>query len=184
MHSTELGNTGRDRESDDGMRIAGLVQDSIVDGPGFRFAVFTQGCERYCEGCHNPATWDLSGGNVMATGEIIREMLSNPLTDGLTLTGGEPFLQAEECVEIAAAARENGLNVWVYSGFTLEELLNEESSRPAVRKLLELASVLVDGCFILEQRTLSLKWRGSRNQRVIDLPRSLEARQAVEISEN
>ena len=161
------------------MKIAGLVQDSIVDGPGFRFVVFTQGCEQCCEGCHNPATWDKNGGESKTTDEIISEMLSNPLTDGLTLTGGEPFLQAESCVKLASAARENRLNVWAYSGFTFEELISQSGLEPAIAKLLQLTDVLIDGPFILAKRSLSLKWRGSRNQRIIDVPKSLIRGEAV-----
>ena len=106
------------------MRIAGMIQDSIVDGPGFRFTLFTQGCPHDCEGCHNPETHDFSGGSEMSTDEIIRKLLSNPLTDGITFSGGEPFEQSEDCAVIAHAARKNGLNVWAYSGYTFEELLN------------------------------------------------------------
>ena len=161
------------------MKIAGLVQDSIVDGPGFRFVVFAQGCELCCEGCHNPATWDIDGGASMTTDEIIAEMLSNPLTDGLTLSGGEPFLQAADCVKIASAARENRLNVWLYSGSTYEELVAKSGIKPVIGELLQLTDVLIDGPFMLAGRTLSLKWRGSRNQRVVDVQKSLERGEAV-----
>ena len=164
------------------MRIAGMVQDSIVDGPGFRFVVFAQGCEMCCEGCHNPATWDQSGGTEISVDELIAEMLGNPLTDGLTLSGGEPFLQAAECVKLAAAAREKNLNVWAYSGYTFEELMLGARSEPPVRDLLDLIDVLVDGKFVLAERTLSLKWRGSRNQRALDLQKSIETGQAVEFN--
>ena len=163
------------------MRIAGTVQDSIVDGPGFRFVVFTQGCELRCEGCHNPATWEKDGGVDTTVGELIKDMLGNPLTDGLTLSGGEPFLQAAECEKLAAAARENGLNVWAYTGSTFEELVVKAESEPPVGALLECVDVLVDGPFRLAERTLSLKWRGSRNQRVLDLRKSLEAGKPVEL---
>jgi len=159
------------------MRIADYIQDSIVDGPGLRFVLFTQGCPHRCEGCHNPQTHDFEGGKEMSTDEIIKIMLSNPLTDGLTLSGGEPFSQPEECAVVARAAKEHGLNVWAYSGWTFEELLADE--RPAVRELLELCDVLVDGPFILEQRSLTLKWRGSRNQRVIDVQKSLAAGEVI-----
>jgi anaerobic ribonucleoside-triphosphate reductase activating protein len=161
------------------MRIAGLVQDSYVDGPGVRFAVFVQGCDRRCEGCHNEATWDLGGGSEMSEGEIIARMRSNPLTDGLTLSGGEPFLQAAACATVAAAAHDRGLNVWVFTGFTFEELLSRAWGDPAVGELLRLADVLVDGPFELATRTLSLKWRGSQNQRILDAPRSLADGKAV-----
>ena len=163
------------------MRIAGFIQDSIVDGPGFRFVVFAQGCRRHCEGCHNPATWDADGGVEMTVDDIAAEMLGNPLTDGLTLSGGEPLLQAENCASLASVARENGLNVWVFTGYTFEELMKKASDEPAVKSLLELIDVLIDGAFDLAERTLSLRWRGSRNQRVIDVPKSLAAGKAVEL---
>ena len=164
------------------MRIAGLVQDSIVDGPGLRYVVFVQGCELDCVGCHNPDTRDIDGGYEIPTDEIIAQMLGNPLTDGLTLSGGEPFLQAAECVKLSSAARENGLNVWVYSGYTFEELLFRAQSEQAVGELMKLADVLVDGPFVLAGRTLSLKWRGSRNQRIVDMPRSLSGGKVIELS--
>lgn len=163
------------------MRIAGIAQDSIVDGPGLRFAVFTQGCELSCEGCHNPAARDPNGGTEMTVEDIVAEMTRNPLTDGLTLTGGEPFIQAADCSKIAAAARRCGLNVWVYSGYTYEELTVRAGSDRAVLDLLRLTDVLMDGRFVLRERTLSVKWRGSSNQRAIDVPNSLASGEAVEI---
>jgi anaerobic ribonucleoside-triphosphate reductase activating protein len=108
-------------------------------------------------------------------------MLGNPLTDGLTLSGGEPFLQAAECEKLAAAARVKGLNVWAYTGYTFEELLAVARSDRTVGYLLQLVDVLVDGRFIKEERTLQLKWRGSKNQRVLDAPKSLARRKAVEL---
>jgi len=163
------------------MRIAGLIQDSIVDGPGLRFVVFTQGCELCCEGCHNPNTWDVGGGDEKSTDDVIAEMMKNPLTDGLTLSGGEPFLQAHECVRLAAAARAAGLNVWIYTGYLLEELLDISRDDPVTGELLALTDVLVDGRFILEERTLMLKWRGSSNQRILDVKKSLATGEAVEL---
>ena len=157
------------------MRIAGLTQDSIVDGPGFRFTVFVQGCTHHCEGCHNPQTHDPMGGKEMTTEEIIREMRSNPLTDGLTLSGGEPFDQSEDCLTLARAAKESGLNVWSYSGYLFEQLLADEKKSQLLKEL----DVLVDGPFVLSQRSLALAWRGSRNQRVIDVPKSLAAGEVV-----
>jgi anaerobic ribonucleoside-triphosphate reductase activating protein len=159
------------------MRIAGKIQDSIVDGPGLRFTIFTQGCPHRCPGCHNPDSHDFQGGTEVSAQELIKTMLSNPLTDGVTFSGGEPFSQPEECAEIAQAAKEAGLNVWAYSGWTFEELFAMEE--PAVRRFLECVDVLVDGPFLLEERSLNIKWRGSRNQRLIDVPKSLEKGQAV-----
>ena len=162
------------------MRIAGLVQDSIVDGPGMRFTVFTQGCCHGCEGCHNPETHDKNGGTERSVDEIIKIMLSNPMTDGLTLSGGEPFLQAADCAAIARAAHGAGLNVWAYSGFTFEQLFERAQSDEGVYALLRETDVLVDGKFVLAQRSLSIPWRGSKNQRLIDVPASLSSGAAVE----
>ena len=162
------------------MKIAGLIQDSIVDGPGFRFAVYVQGCKMQCDGCHNPETWDIGGGVEMPVEDIIDQMLKNPLTDGLTLSGGEPFLQAADCARLAAAAREHGLNVWVFSGYKFENLsAAEDDNMPDRSKLLELTDVLVDGPYIAQYRSLSLKWRGSKNQRILDIPKSIAAGRAV-----
>lgn len=160
------------------IRIAGIVDDSIVDGPGFRLTVFVQGCPHHCEGCHNPETHDFSGGRIADTAEIIDQMNDNILLDGVTLSGGEPFCQCAPCAEIARAAHEASLNVWCYSGWTFEELLNGGDEK---RMLLENIDVLVDGRFVLAQRTLEFKWRGSFNQRLIDVPASLKAGRAVEI---
>ncbi len=159
------------------MRIAGLVQDSIVDGPGLRFTVFTQGCAHACPGCHNPETHDFSGGKEMTPEDVIKTMLSNPLSDGVTLSGGDPFYQAADCLKIAKAAHENGLNVWSYTGFTFEDLLAEGD--PDRLALLRETDVLIDGPFILAERTLSLPWRGSKNQRIIDVKASLQKGEAV-----
>lgn len=159
------------------MKIYGLVQDSIVDGPGFRFTCFVQGCPHHCPGCHNPDSHDPDGGKTMTTDEVIAAMRSNPLTDGLTLSGGEPFAQAEDCLTVARAAHESGLSVWSYSGWTFEYLLN--NGNEAQKALLRELDVLVDGPFVLSERSLSLNWRGSRNQRVIDVQASLAGGEIV-----
>ena len=158
------------------IRVAGIVDDSIVDGPGFRLTVFTQGCPHDCPGCHNPETHPFDGGKIMDTGAIVKMLSENPLLDGVTLSGGDPFCQIAPCAEIARAAKEIGLTVWAYSGWTFEELL----ARPDAMPLLETVDVLVDGPFVLAQRTLELRFRGSRNQRLIDVPASLAAGHAVE----
>lgn len=149
------------------MRIYGLVQDSIVDGVGLRFVCFVQGCPHHCPGCHNPDSHDPSGGTEMTVDEIAKQMLSNPLTDGLTLSGGEPFEQAEDCMVIARAAHDHGLNVWCYTGYTLEHL--REHGTLEQKLLLDEVDVLVDGRYMEEKRSLALEWRGSSNQRVINL---------------
>ena len=147
------------------MRIHNTLHDSIVDGPGLRYVVFTQGCPHGCPGCHNPETHDPENGRDVPVEEIIKDMLKNPLTDGLTLTGGEPFLQPKDCAALARAARAAGLNVWCYSGWTLEEL----SAMPEAQVLLRELDVLVDGPYLQAERSLTLPWRGSENQRILPL---------------
>lgn len=145
------------------IRIAGVIPESIVDGEGIRYAIFMQGCLRHCEGCHNPATHPLDGGKIVDTDELIAAIKKNPLLSGITLTGGEPLLQIPPAIELAKATKNLGLNVWCYTGYTLEEI------PPAAQELLKFVDVLVDGSFILAQRDLELDFRGSSNQRVIDL---------------
>ena len=162
------------------MRVAGIVNDSIVDGPGFRLAVFAQGCPHACPGCHNPQTHDFSGGFELDTELIVEKMRKNPLLDGLTLTGGEPFCQPQACAALAKAAKEMGLNVWCYTGYTFEELM--KASHSDQMNLLRYLDVLVDGRFRLEKRTLECRFRGSSNQRILDVARSLAENTAVEKS--
>ena len=159
------------------MKIYGLVQDSIVDGPGWRFVCFVQGCPHHCPGCHNPDSHDPLGGKEMTVEEVAKELLSNPLTDGLTLSGGEPFAQAGDCLELAKIAHSHGLNVWSYSGWTFEHLRDHGTEEQ--KALLGEIDVLVDGPFVLAERSLALSWRGSRNQRVIDVPASLARGEVV-----
>lgn len=162
------------------IRIAGIVNDSIVDGPGFRLAVFTQGCPHDCPGCHNPKTHAFDGGRLESTDRIVETMAENPLLDGITLTGGEPFCQPEACARLAHEAKRLGLNVWAYSGWTYEQLMKRAEDEPQIHSLLSAVDVLVDGPFLLSQRTLELRFRGSKNQRLIDVPASLAAEHAVE----
>ena len=148
-------------------RISGIARDSIVDGEGIRLTVFTQGCPRRCPGCHNPETQPLVGGRTTTVGAVVAELDENPLLTGLTLSGGEPFLQPGALLPLARAAHARGLDVWSYTGFTLEELRAQGDTD--VDALLEELDVLVDGDYREELRDLTLHFRGSRNQRVIDL---------------
>ena len=159
------------------IRIAGLVPESFVDGDGIRFAIFMQGCRRNCAGCHNPETHDLNGGRLVDTDEIISAIKKNPLLDGITLTGGEPLLQISAADELARAAKNFGLSVWCYTGYTFENL------PPEAEPLLENVDVLIDGEFIEGLRDLDLQFRGSRNQRVIDLKKTRARNELVLWSE-
>lgn len=158
------------------IRIADIVQDSIVDGTGMRLAIFVQGCPHHCNGCHNPGTHDFTGGEEMDVEQIIAMMDSNPMLDGITLSGGEPFCQCAACLEIAKAAHERGLNVWAYSGWMFYDLALDAGRRT----LLEEVDVLVDGRYIKDLRTLELPFRGSSNQRLVNVKRSLKEGHVVE----
>lgn len=159
------------------IRLAGMEPESIVDGPGYRFAVFVQGCPHHCPGCHNPQTHDFNGGHMADTDDIIAYLGKNPLVRGVTLSGGEPMMQPEPLRLIAQAAKKRGMNVWCYTGFTLEKLLEER--REDRMRLLECIDVLVDGPYLSHERSLDLLYRGSRNQRLIDMPATLKAGQIV-----
>ena len=154
------------------IRIAGTVDDSIVDGPGIRYTVFTQGCPHHCPGCHNPKTHAQDGGYTVDTEKIVAQLRANPLLDGLTLSGGEPFEQPAACSELARQAHVLGLKVWCDTGYTGEVLLTAKN--PAWEALLQQVDVLVDGPFLLGERSLELQYRGSKNQRLLDMPRTLE----------
>lgn len=152
-----------------------LTFDSIVDGPGLRMVIWTQGCIHNCKGCHNPQTHTLNEGYEVDTEEVIDKIKSLKLQKGITLSGGEPFLQPEALEKVAQEARSKGLDVWAYTGFTFEQLLdkNNESYFKNLN-LLRHVDVLVDGKFIEEKKDISLKFRGSSNQRIIDVARSLK----------
>ena len=151
------------------INVAGIVEESIVDGEGFRFVVFCQGCPHHCVGCHNPSSWSFEEKEMVDADDIYQKMIKNPMLDGLTLSGGEPFMQVDALVELAKKVKPK-YNIWCYTGFTFEELLRDEHKM----KLLNLIDVLVDGRFELSQRDLTLTFKGSRNQRIIDVQKSLE----------
>ena len=161
------------------LRIAGIVPESVVDGPGFRYTVFTQGCRHNCKGCHNPQTHDFNGGYTVDTDDLFAEMMEDPLIRGLTFSGGDPFEQPAPLAELARKAHAAGKDIMVYTGYTVEQLTQKAASDPATAALLAQTDILIDGPFILEQRNLELKFRGSDNQRVIDVPASLRQGTAV-----
>ena len=160
--------------------IFGTVDDSIVDGPGIRFSVFTQGCKHSCPGCHNPKAQPFDGGQEIDLDELKAKIAANPLLAGITLTGGEPFEQPQPLLELTHWAKQRGLGVWAYSGYLFERLMLGIPSISA-RELAMAVDVLVDGPYIQAQASHELKWRGSANQRVIDVPASLAAGKVVEL---
>ena len=161
------------------VQIASLINDSIVDGPGLRYAIYVQGCHHRCKGCHNPQTQPFDGGTEMDTEAIWSEIEENPLLSGITFSGGDPVCQPLPLAEIAEKARKNGLSVWCYTGDVFEDIIKKNDDD--VMALLRNVDVLVDGPFVLERRTLELPFRGSTNQRLIDVQASLESKQVKEI---
>lgn len=163
------------------IRLAAPLQyDSIVDGEGMRAVLWTQGCPHNCKGCHNPITHDFNGGFLTDTDTLIEELKVNmQFEDGITLSGGDPFMQVEAVNEIAKYVQSIGKDVWAYTGFTFEKLIEMSKTNEKIIELLNNVDILVDGKFVLEQKSLDLFYMGSRNQRVIDVQKSLIEKEVV-----
>lgn len=159
------------------IRIAGIVNDSIVDGPGLRTAVFVQGCPHRCEGCHNSHTFDFDGGKIYDVDILARQIILDPLVAGVTLSGGEPMCQAKPLAYLAGRIKRAGKDIVVYTGYTFEFLIAEGD--PDRLELLSQCDILIDGPFVLAQRDLTLLYRGSKNQRILDCKKSMQSRTAV-----
>ncbi|MBR1528896.1 MAG: anaerobic ribonucleoside-triphosphate reductase activating protein [Oscillospiraceae bacterium] len=161
------------------LRISGTVNDSIVDGPGFRYTIFTQGCPHHCPGCQNPQTHAFEGGKVVSTSELLANIRKNPLLDGVTFSGGEPFCQAEALAELGREIKKLNLNIMTYTGFELEYLIKNQNQKNHYGDLLAVTDWLVDGEFIESKKSLNLLFRGSSNQRILDLHKSMTAHKPV-----
>lgn len=140
------------------MRIAGVLPFSMVNGDGVRYVIFCQGCAHHCKGCHNPDTWDLNGGSFMTPASLAEDILKHKHIDGITLSGGDPFYQQEECVALLKLLP--GMNVWIYTGFLYEEIQHTQ--------LAKMANVIVDGPFKPELKVEG-QFYGSSNQRIIQV---------------
>ena len=158
---------------------AELQKDSIVDGEGLRAVLWTQGCSHNCPGCHNPSTHDFDGGALVNLEEVYSWIDELEGHDGITLSGGDPMFQPEPCLYIAKYAKKKGLNIWCYTGFTFEELLDRARSDKNIIELLKNIDVLIDGKFKLEQKSYDIKFRGSRNQRILDSKKSIKEKKAI-----
>lgn len=162
------------------IRLFGEANDSIVDGPGLRYTIFTQGCYHNCLGCHNPKSHSIDGGYLKDINEIIADIDENLLLDGITLSGGEPMLQIEPLIEICKTVKQRGLNIVIYSGFTFEQIIKDSK----MRSLLELCDMLIDGKFDQDKKSLSLLYRGSSNQRLVNIQKSLKEQKVIEYEAN
>ena len=156
------------------VRLAGVIYESLVNGPGIRRVYFAQGCRHNCEGCFNPETHDFNGGELMDMNELINDAISNPMINGITFSGGDPLEQAESFSYMAKEFKSKGLNIWCYTGYTFEQILEKMKKDKDLKELISNVDVLVDGKFEMNNKNKSLKFRGSSNQRIIDVKQSLE----------
>ena len=157
------------------LRIIKILEDTTVDGPGFRTAIYCSGCYHKCIGCHNPQSWDIDAGREMSIAEIMEKIKADPFAN-VTFTGGDPIYQAEGFALLAETIKkETTKDIWCYTGFLYEQLMNGKYTE----KLLQNIDVLVDGPYIEEQKDPDLLFRGSTNQRLIDVKRSLAAGEVV-----
>jgi len=165
------------------LRVAGMVQNSFVDGPGIRFVLFTQGCFHDCPGCHNKDTQDPLGGTVMSLEAVLRAY-EESYADGITLSGGEPLLQPKVLAEVAKGVQERGGDVIVYTGFLLVDVLRKRRENPFLRSLLSHTDLLIEGPYVEARRTLQLPFRGSSNQRLVAFsPKGEALKKSIEILE-
>jgi len=159
------------------LKISGTINDSIVDGPGLRFTIFTQGCPHNCPGCHNPQTHPFKGGKTLSLKKFKKAILENPLLSGVTFSGGDPICQAKALLPFAKFVKERGLELACYTGYLFEQLNNDNI--PYAKELLSYIDILIDGKFVLSQKSLNIRYKGSRNQRTIDVQSSLKENKAV-----
>jgi anaerobic ribonucleoside-triphosphate reductase activating protein len=155
------------------IRLSGITKESIVDGLGIRYVLYAQGCPHHCKGCHNPSTHPFEGGELMDVESIVSDIKKYTMLDGITFSGGECFEQAEQFALIAKEVRAMGLNVWAYTGYTLEEILQYQNERKGWNDFVKHIDVLVDGKYQEDNKDLALCFRGSRNQRIIDMQKTL-----------
>lgn len=158
---------------EDLIKISGIVKESIVDGPGIRYVIFTQGCPHHCEGCHNPQTHDFEGGKYVKISDIIKDINKNPLLKGITLSGGEPFMQAKQLAKLISKLDSNKYDIMTYTGFEYEYLIKNANEENGYMDLLSNSDILIDGKFDISKKSALIPFRGSTNQRAIDIKRSI-----------
>lgn len=159
------------------LRIAGITKESVVDGPGIRYVIFAQGCLHNCKGCHNPNTHALDGGFLIELDEIYNDIIKNRFIDGVTFSGGDPFVQVDVFAELSKRLKMNDINIMCYTGYVYEEIIKVDK----YKEFLNYIDILVDGRFILERKTLKKPYVGSDNQRIIDVKESLRENKIVEV---
>ena len=165
------------------MNVAGVYHDSISNGEGWRSVLFVSGCPHRCKGCHNPNTWNREYGSPYNEEEVFEQLTENELLDGVTISGGEPFLYTETLLPLVKKIKEKKLNIWVYTGYVWDELLRRAENDLCTHLFLETIDVIVDGRFEIEKKAPSLKFRGSCNQRIIDVKASIKEGVLIELED-
>lgn len=167
---------------DKNIRLSGIAYESLVNGPGMRRVFFAQGCRHNCEGCFNPDTHDFKGGELRNMDDLIKDVLNNPMIKGITFSGGDPWEQADKFAYMAKIFKENKLNIWSYTGYEFEYILEKKDERTGWKDLLNSIDVLVDGKFQIDKKDDKLKFRGSSNQRLINVPESLKQEKIITLN--
>ena len=163
------------------LAVKDIQSDSIVDGEGIRSVVWFQGCSHHCKECQNPETWDFNGGYEVSLDDVKKQIRELEYQKGVTFSGGDPMMQIEALAELTKYVHECNMDVWVYTGYTFEELMKLAEKNPVYIDALNNIDALVDGRFVLELKSFDVKCRGSSNQRILDVKKSLKAGKPVEI---
>lgn len=163
------------------IRLAGIAENSLVNGPGLRKVFFSQGCTHVCKHCFNPTTWSFTGGKLVNMDELIKQVEYESFLDGVTFSGGDPFQQPQSFAYLAEHLHQLGINIWIYTGYTFEELLQLSKTNPYINKMLYNCDVIVDGLFKEELMSDQIMYRGSSNQKIIDVPLSLQKNTIITI---
>ena len=161
------------------IRLAGIAENSLVNGKGLRKVFFSQGCSHHCEGCFNQHTWEFAGGRMFDMDELVQKVKDEPFLDGATFSGGDPFQQADKFAYLAKKLHEANINIWAYTGYTFEELMKLAQTNPHIKQMINNVDVIVDGRFMKDKMSENLKYCGSSNQRVIDVKSSLNENKII-----
>ena len=161
------------------IRLAGIAENSLVNGKGLRKVFFSQGCSHHCEGCFNQHTWEFAGGRMFDMDELVQKVKDEPFLDGVTFSGGDPFQQADKFAYLAKKLHEANINIWAYTGYTFEELMKLAQTNPHIKQMINNVDVIVDGRFMKDKMSENLKYCGSSNQRVIDVKSSLNQNKII-----
>ena len=161
------------------IRLAGIAENSLVNGKGLRKVFFSQGCSHHCEGCFNQHTWEFAGGRMFNMDELVQKVKDEPFLDGVTFSGGDPFQQADKFAYLAKKLHEANINIWAYTGYTFEELMKLAQTNHRIKQMINNVDVIVDGRFMKDKMSENLKYCGSSNQRVIDVKSSLNENKII-----